>query len=166
MSRGGGGGYTENREDEGDGKEETKRPLLQSLRDAEIQRELQWKWTRRTHLQNLCQTETKAAGGANEAEPSCGLAVAPPDRFLTPLDEEPYPRPKARGSGNGSERLCGTLSSRGAERKKAGAHNQNSGPVYQRRDPRRRMGAGIDTGNLPHQPVAARDRPYRYQWNF
>ena len=158
--------YTENREGESDGKEKTERPLLQSVWDAEIQRELQWERSRNPYLQSLCQTEARATGGADDAEPSCRFAAAPPDGFRTPLAEEPYPRPKTRGQGNGPERLCGALSSRDAERKKAGAHNQRSGPVYQRRDPRRRLGAGIDTGNLPHQPTAARDRPYRYRWNF
>lgn len=156
----------EHREDEGDGKEETERPLLQSVRDAEIQRELQWEGTCSSHLQSLCKTEARAAGGTDDVEPSGEFAAAPLDGFRTPLAEKPYPRPKARGPGNGPERLCGTLPSCGAERKKAGAHDQNFGSVYQRRGPRRRLGADTGTINIPYQSAATRDRPSRYRWNF
>ena len=158
--------YTENKEDEGDGKEEAKWSLLQGLRDAEIQRELQWEGTCHSHLQSLCQTETRAAGGADDNESSSRSAAAPPDGLRTPVAEELYPRPTTRGPGSGSERLYGTLSSCGTEREKAGAHNQNFGPGYQRRDPRRRLGASIGSGILPYQPASARDHTNRFQWNF
>ena len=118
------------------------------------------------YLQSLCQTEARAAGRANDAEPSHRFAAAPPDGFRTPVAEEPYPRPTTRGPGNGAERLCGTLSSCGTECEKVGAHNQIFGPGYQRRDPRRKLGASIGTGILPYQSASARDHTNRFQWNF
>ena len=73
--------------DDRDGKEEASRPLLQGLRDAQAQRELQREGPRRTYLQNLCPPYSGATGGADDAAPFGESAHAPPERKRDDLAE-------------------------------------------------------------------------------
>ena len=95
--------------DDRDGQKEASRPLLQSLWDAQIQRELQRKGPRRTYLQSLFPPYPGTAGGADDAAPFGESAHALPERKRDDLAEKSDSRPPAQCKVPGLPGLCGAV---------------------------------------------------------
>ena len=71
-----------------DGTKETSRAFLQSLRDAEVQREFQRQGPHGSHLQSLFPPLTSAAGGTDDTAPIGKSSIAPPDRKRNDVAEK------------------------------------------------------------------------------
>ena len=148
-----------------DGTKETSRAFLQSLRDAEVQRELQRQGSRGSHLQSLFSPFASAAGGTDDAAPIGKSAAAPPDRERNDVAEKPDPRSPARSEVLGLYGLCGKISSFGTEPEEAGTVHPSPGIKHRRRYLRFLWRPGVCQGELPGQPHTAGHRSHAAEWH-
>ena len=152
--------YSQDMGSDENGSKEASGALLQGLRDAEIQRELQRKRPRGSYMQSLLPALAGTAGGADDAPASGKSAVSPSERERDDMAGEPHTRQASRGTGACLHGLFRKIPSPGAKSEEAGIVHNKAGAVYRRRGLRSLWRSCVYKRKLHCQPEAALNHPH------
>lgn len=137
------------------GSEESSGTLLQCLRVAEIQRELQRDGRYNSHTRNLLPTFTGIAGGAHDTPMLGKSAATSHEREQNDMAEELHTRPVHRMSGTCLHGLSRKTPSPGVKSEKIGVVNNKTGAVHKQQSLRSLWRSCVYTRKLHCHPEAS-----------